>query len=132
MFDGACREFLKKKDGNGNPVEADTEDDVFDHDPPQKTNQIFKAVVEIIDLLEGTSGCFDGQGVTFADLYVKSGYYLVLAAKRFYNSGYQGRYIPTTMAPAQPSNQIFPVSPVGDVLITGYPAEVRVNQRYNG
>lgn len=90
VFDGACREFLKKKDGNGNPVTTDTEDDVFDYVPPQKTNQIYtpKAVVEMqLDLLEKEHpGCFDDPSVTFADLYVKSGYYLVLAAKRFYNS----------------------------------------------
>lgn len=90
VFDGACREFLKKKAEIGNPVTSDSEEDIFDYVPPQKTNQIYtpKAVVEMrLDLLEKEeSGCFDDPDKTFADLYVKSGYYLTLIAKRLYNS----------------------------------------------
>lgn len=90
VFDGACREFLKKKAEIGNPVTSDSEEDIFDYVPPQKTNQIYtpKAVVEMqLDLLEKEEpGCFDDPSVTFADLYVKSGYYLTLIAKRLYNS----------------------------------------------
>ena len=90
VFDGACREFLKKKSDNGNPITTDTDDDIFDYVPPQKTNQIFtpKDVVEMqLDLLEKECpGCFDDPDATFADLYVKSGYYLVLIAKRLYKS----------------------------------------------
>lgn len=90
VFDGACREFLKKKAEIGNPVTSDFDEDIFDYVPPQKTNQIYtpKAVVEMqLDLLEREEpGCFDNPSKTFADLYVKSGYYLVLIAKRLYNS----------------------------------------------
>lgn len=90
VFDGACREFLKKKAEIGNPVTSDSEEDIFDYVPPQKTNQIYtpKAVVEMqLDLLEKEKpGCFDDPSKTFADLYVKSGYYIVLIAKRLYNS----------------------------------------------
>ena len=90
VFDGACREFLKKKTEIGNPVTSDSEEDIFDYVPPQKTNQIYtpKAVVEMqLDLLEREEpGCFDDPDKTFADLYVKSGYYLTLIAKRLYNS----------------------------------------------
>lgn len=90
VFDGACREFLKKKAEIGNPVTSDSEEDIFDYVPPQKTNQIYtpKAVVDMqLDLLEKEEpGCFDDPSKTFADLYVKSGYYLVLIAKRLYNS----------------------------------------------
>lgn len=90
VFDGACREFLKKKAEIGNPVTSDSKEDIFDYVPPQKTNQIYtpKAVVEMqLDLLEKEKpGCFDDPSKTFADLYVKSGYYLVLTAKRLYNS----------------------------------------------
>ena len=90
VFDGACREFLRKKAEIGNPIVSDSDEDIFDYVPPQKTNQIFtpKAVVNMqLDLLEREeSGCFDNPDATFADLYVKSGYYLVLVAKRLYNS----------------------------------------------
>ena len=90
VFDGACREFLKKKAEIGNPVTSDSEEDIFDYVPPQKTNQIYtpKAVVEMqLDLLaKEEPGCFDDPSKTFADLYVKSGYYLTLIAKRLYNS----------------------------------------------
>ena len=90
VFDGACREFLKKEAEIGNPVTSDSEEDIFDYVPPQKTNQIYtlKAVVEMqVDLLEKEEpGCFDDPDWTFADLYVKSGYYLTLIAKRLYNS----------------------------------------------
>lgn len=90
VFDGACREFLKKKAEIGNPVTSDSKEDVFDYVPPQKTNQIYtpKAVVEMqLDLLaKEEPGCFDDPNKTFADLYVKSGYYLTLIAKRLYNS----------------------------------------------
>ena len=90
VFDGACREFLKKKAEIGNPVTSDSEEDIFDYVPPQKTNQIYtpKAVVEMqLDLLEKEEpGCFDDPSKTFADLHTKSGYYLVLTAKHLYNS----------------------------------------------
>ena len=90
VFDGACREFLKKKEAIGNPVTSDSDEDIFDYIPPQKTNQIFtpKDVVEMqLDLLEKECpGCFDDPDATFIDLYVKSGYYLVLTAKRLYKS----------------------------------------------
>ena len=90
VFDGACREFLKKKEAIGNPVTSDSDEDIFDYIPPQKTNQIYtpKAVVEMqLDLLEKECpGCFDDPDATFIDLYVKSGYYLVLTAKRLYKS----------------------------------------------
>lgn len=90
VFDGACREFLKKKAEIGNPVTSDSEEDIFDYVPPQKTNQIYtpKAVVEMqLDLLaKEEPGCFDDPNKTFSDLYVKSGYYLTLIAKRLYNS----------------------------------------------
>lgn len=90
VFDGACREFLKKKAEIGNPVTSDSKEDIFDYVPPQKTNQIYtpKAVVEMqLDLLEKEEpGCFDDPDKTFADLHTKSGYYLVLTAKRLYNS----------------------------------------------
>ena len=117
VFDGACREFLKKKECNGNPITTDTEDDVFDYVPPQTTNQIYtsKVVVEMqLDLLEKENpGCFDDPSKTFADLYVKSGHHLVLIAKRLYNSEAIKEIYPDDNERLHHilKNQIFGVSP---------------------
>ena len=90
VFDGACREFMRKKAEIGNPIMSDSNEDIFDYIPPQKTNQIYtpKNVVNMqLDLLEKEEpGCFDNPNNTFADLHTKSGYYLVMIAKRLYNS----------------------------------------------
>jgi len=89
VFDESVQEFLRKKTELANYFDDTQSDaDIFDYIPPQKTNQIFtpKWVVKMmIDKLEEENpGLFADKTKTFADLYVKSGLYLTEIVKRLY------------------------------------------------
>jgi len=89
VFNSSIKEFLNLKDKLSNYFE-DTEEDIFDYIPPQKTNQIFtpkKTVKMMVDFLEeNDKGCFDDPNHTFIDPYMKSGLYITEIVKRLYNS----------------------------------------------
>ncbi len=90
VFDDAVKEFLTKKHQLANYFAEDTDRDIFDYIPLQKTNQIFtpmKVVREMVDFLEKENpGCFDDPSKTFIDLYMKSGLYIAEIVKRLYRS----------------------------------------------
>ncbi|MBF7093882.1 DEAD/DEAH box helicase family protein [Streptococcus sp. HF-1907] len=88
-FNEAIQEFLRKKAELSNYFE-ETEEDIFDYIPPQKTNQIFtpKAVVKkmVTELESENPGIYDDSSKTFFDPYMKSGLYITEIVKRLYNS----------------------------------------------
>lgn len=90
VFNDSVREFMALRKRLANYFDPKIEDDIFNHIPPQKTNQIFtpKPIVKkMVDLLEQENpGCFDDPNKTFADLYMKSGQYITEIVKRLYNS----------------------------------------------
>ena len=89
VFNSSIKEFLNLKDKLSNYFE-DTDEDIFDYIPPQKTNQIFtpkKVVKEMVDFLEQNDpGCFDDPNHTFIDPYMKSGLYIAEIVKRLFNN----------------------------------------------
>lgn len=90
VFNDSIKEFLKKKQELSNYFDDDSQEDIFDYIPPQKTNQIFtpkNVVKEMVDNLEiENSHCFDNPNYTFIDLYMKSGLYIAEIVKRLYRS----------------------------------------------
>lgn len=90
VFNDSIKEFIYKKELLSNYFLEDAKEDIFDYIPPQKTNQIFtpkNVVCEMVDLLEKENvGCFDDDSKTFADLYMKSGLYIVEIVKRLFRS----------------------------------------------
>ena len=90
VFNDSIQEFLKKRDQLANYFDESLTEDIFDYIPPQKTNQIFTpkwVVSKMVDELEiNNPGCFDDPGLTFADLYMKSGLYITEIVKRLYKS----------------------------------------------
>ena len=90
VFNDAVREFMALRKRLANYFDPNTEEDIFNYIPPQKTNQIFtpkEVVRKMVDLLEEENpGCFDDPHKTFADLYMKSGQYITEIVKRLYNS----------------------------------------------
>ncbi len=88
-FNEAIQEFLRKKAELSNYFE-ETEEDIFDYIPPQKTNQIFtpKAIVKkmVSELEKENPGIYDDSSKTFFDPYMKSGLYITEIVKRLYNS----------------------------------------------
>ena len=90
VFNDSIKEFLKKKQELSNYFDDDSQEDIFDYIPPQKTNQIFtpkNVVKEMVDNLEiETPHCFDNPNHTFIDLYMKSGLYIAEIVKRLYRS----------------------------------------------
>lgn len=90
VFNDSIQEFLKKKEVLANYFSEEQTEDIFDYIPPQKTNQIFtpRYVVELmVDKLEEENpGCFDNLYFTYADLYMKSGLYIVEVVKRLFRS----------------------------------------------
>ena len=89
VFNSSIKEFLNLKDKLSNYFE-DTDEDIFDYIPPQKTNQIFtpkKVVKEMVDFLEQNDpGCFDDPNHTFIDPYMKSGLYITEIVKKLFNN----------------------------------------------
>lgn len=90
VFNDSIQEFLKKKEVLANYFSEEQTEDIFDYIPPQKTNQIFtpRYVVELmVDKLEEENpSCFDNSYFTYADLYMKSGLYIVEVVKRLFRS----------------------------------------------
>lgn len=86
VFDSSIQEFFDVKDRLANYYSENQKEDIFDYIPPQKTNQIFtprKVVVKMLDLLEKENpDIFKNKDTKFADLYSKSGIYLVEIIKR--------------------------------------------------
>lgn len=98
VFNDSIVEFIHLRSRLADYFDESHKEDIFDHVPPQKTNQIFtprKVVVKMIDMLEQENpGCFDDPTHTFADLYMKSGMYITEIIKRLYNSKAMRRYFP--------------------------------------
>ena len=90
VFNDAVQEFMKKRAELADYFEPDHKGDIFDYIPPQRTNQIFtpkKVVKDMVDRLEQENpGCFDDPNATFADLYMKSGMYIIEIVTRLYQS----------------------------------------------
>lgn len=90
VFDDAVSEFMRKRKELANYFSSDTNGNIFDYIPPQKTNQIFtpkRIVQDMVNRLEKENpGCFDNPDATFADLYMKSGMYVTEIVKRLYQS----------------------------------------------
>ena len=90
VFNDSIKEFLKKKQDLSNYFDDNSQEDIFDFIPPQKTNQIFtpkNVVKEMVDNLEiENPHCFDNPNYTFIDLYMKSGLYIAEIVKRLYRS----------------------------------------------
>lgn len=90
VFNDSIKEFLKKKQDLSNYFDDNSQEDIFDYIPPQKTNQIFtpkNVVKEMVDNLKiENPHCFDNPNHTFIDLYMKSGLYIAEIVKRLYRS----------------------------------------------
>lgn len=88
VFNESIQEFLYKKESLANYFDEDQTEDIFDYIPPQETNQIYtpkKVVRMMIDKLEEENPeIFTDSSKTFADLYMKSGLYIVEIVKRLY------------------------------------------------
>ncbi|MBO6019425.1 MAG: DEAD/DEAH box helicase family protein [Aeriscardovia sp.] len=98
VFNEAINYFMKKRRELANWFEEESDRDIFDYIPPQKTNQIFtpKAVVKhMVDLFEKEEpGCFADPDHTFADLYIKSGLFIAEVVKRLYRNSEMKRLFP--------------------------------------
>ena len=90
VFNDSVKEFMARKDKLSNYFDEEKEEDIFDYIPPQKTNQIYtpkNVVIEMVDLLEKNNPCcFEDDTKTFADLYMKSGLYIIEIVKRLYRN----------------------------------------------
>ena len=90
VFNDSVKEFMARKDKLSNYFDEDKDEDIFDYIPPQQTNQIYtpkNVVIEMVDLLEENNpGCFEDDTKTFADLYMKSGLYIIEIVKRLYRN----------------------------------------------
>lgn len=88
VFNASIAEFFAIKKKLSNYFTNDSEEDIFDYIPPQKTNQIFtpkKVVNMMLDSLEeNIPGIFEDKNKKFIDLYIKSGLYLTETAKRLF------------------------------------------------
>ena len=108
VFNDSIKEFLKKKQELSNYFDDNSQEDIFDYIPPQKTNQIFtpkNVVKEMVDNLEiENPHCFDNPNHTFIDLYMKSGLYIAEIVKRLYRSGNMKKIYPNE---AERLNHIF-------------------------
>ena len=87
-FNASIAEFIKAKESKSNYFE--TEEDIFELIPNQKTNQIFtpRAVVKMmIDSLEKEDPTlFQRTDSRFIDLYMKSGMYITEIVKKIYTN----------------------------------------------
>ncbi len=108
VFNDSIKEFLKKKQELSNYFDDNSQEDIFDYIPPQKTNQIFtpkNVVKEMVDNLEiENPHCFDNPNHTFIDLYMKSGLYIAEIVKRLYRSENMKKIYPNE---AERLNHIF-------------------------
>lgn len=89
VFDESVQEFLRKRKELMDYFE-DSDEDIFDYIPSQKTNQKFtpKWVVQMMvqQLEDENPGIYDDSSKTFIDIYMKSGMYITEIVKRLYNS----------------------------------------------
>ncbi len=87
VFNASINEFIEIKKRLANFF-INSNEDIFDYIPPQKTNQIFtpkKVVNFMVDLLEKyDKNIFKNKNTTFIDLYMKSGLYIAEIIKRLY------------------------------------------------
>lgn len=87
-FNQSIKEFLNKKQQLANYFDDNSNEDIFDYIPPQKTNQIYtpkKVVRDMVDQLERENeGIFSDSSARFVDLYMKSGLYPVEIVKRLF------------------------------------------------
>src|SRR5699024_5211152 len=94
VFSESIREFLGTKERLANYFDESLEEDIFDYIPPQKTNQIFtprRVVKMMVDTRERENpNIFKDKTKKFADLYVKSGLYIMEIVKRL-NEGLKGQ-----------------------------------------
>src|SRR5699024_8461247 len=94
FFNASIREFLDTRERLANYFDESLEEDIFDYIPPQKTNQIFtprRVVKMMVDTLERENpNIFKDKTKKFADLYVKSGLYIMEIVKRL-NEGLKGQ-----------------------------------------
>ncbi|MCF0217751.1 MAG: DEAD/DEAH box helicase family protein [Malacoplasma sp.] len=90
VFNQSIKEFLDRKKKLSNYFENDSDTDIFDFVPSQKTNQIFtpkSVVIKMVDLLEQKNPkCFSNPNHTFIDLYMKSGLYITEIVKRLFRN----------------------------------------------
>ncbi|MEG1313735.1 MAG: Eco57I restriction-modification methylase domain-containing protein, partial [Bacilli bacterium] len=87
VFNASIREFIETKKRLADYF-INTEEDIFDFIPPQKTNQIYtpkRVVKKMVDLLEeNDKNIFKSKDATFIDLYMKSGLFVAEIVKRLY------------------------------------------------
>ncbi|MDR1006389.1 MAG: Eco57I restriction-modification methylase domain-containing protein [Bacteroidales bacterium] len=88
VFNQAIKEFLSLKNKLSGYFNSSQTENIFDYIPPQQTNQIFtpkKVVRQMIDALEQhIPNLFENDQLVFADLYMKSGLYLIEIVKRLF------------------------------------------------
>lgn len=88
VFDDAVQVFLDKEEELRDWWVSD--EDIFSYIPPQRSSMIFtprRVVSDMLDRMEAEEpGVFDDENRRFADLYVKSGLFLVGIAKRLFAS----------------------------------------------
>lgn len=88
VFNSSVQEFFKIKSKLVDYFNNESDDDIFNYIPPQKTNQIFtpRGVVSMmLDILEEKNpDIFKNKNTKFIDLYIKSGLYLTEIAKRLF------------------------------------------------
>lgn len=88
VFNASIAEFFEIKARLADYFTNDSEEDIFDYIPPQKTNQIFtprRVVNMMLDSLEeNVPGIFEDKNKKYVDLYIKSGLYLTEIAKRLF------------------------------------------------
>ncbi|MDR0950845.1 MAG: Eco57I restriction-modification methylase domain-containing protein [Candidatus Ancillula sp.] len=88
VFNESVQEFLRKRADLAHYYTEQSQEDIFDYIPPQKTNQIFtpKRVVKMMvdTLQEEHPELFTSKDTTFIDLYMKSGLFIVEVARRLF------------------------------------------------
>lgn len=94
VFNESIQKFFDVKEELSNYYSKSQSKDIFDYIPPQRTNQIFtpkKVVTLMLNLLEKEiPDVFKSKHTKFADLYAKSGIYLVEIIKRL-NKGIEDK-----------------------------------------
>ena len=129
VFNDAVRDFNDRRKKLANYfIVKETDEDIFDYIPPQRTNQIFtpkKVVKDMADRLEAENpGCFDNPKAKFADLYMKSGMYITEIVTRLFQSEKMKELYPKD---EERLNHIF-----GEQVYGAAPTEIiyRISKRY--
>lgn len=139
VMDDSIVEFMNLKHKLANYFDESNKD-IFDYVPPQKTNMIFtprKVVKEMVDMLEEENpGCFDRDDATFADLYMKSGMYITEIVKRLYNSDRMKQLYPDSAARLSHifAHQVYGLAPTEIIYrvclsyILGFSDEIKIDK----